>query len=81
MGKIEENRHARFRRLAEARTDRVLDMLDLIGNLSNKSFSETFMLCNLSLSLVKPTLYQGICLLKTPIRELFISELIHQSLH
>ena len=40
MGKIEENRHARFKRLAEARTEKVLDMLDLIGNLSNKSFYE-----------------------------------------
>ena len=34
----QENRHARFKRLAEARTEKVLDMLDLIGNLSNKSF-------------------------------------------
>ena len=40
MDKISENRHARFKRLAEARTDKVLDMLDLIGNLSNKSFYE-----------------------------------------
>lgn len=40
MGKIEENRNARFKRLAEARTEKVLDMLDLIGNLSNKSFYE-----------------------------------------
>ena len=40
MGKVEENRHARFKRLAEARTEKVLDMLDLIGNLSNKSFYE-----------------------------------------
>ena len=40
MGKIEENRHARFKRLAEARTEKVLDMIDLIGNLSNKSFYE-----------------------------------------
>ena len=38
MRKIAENRHARFKRLAEARTGKVLDMLDLIGNLSNKSF-------------------------------------------
>ena len=40
MRKIEENRHARFKRLAVARTEKVLDMLDLIGNLSNKSFYE-----------------------------------------
>lgn len=40
MDKIKENRHSRFKRLAEARTDKVLDMLDLIGNLSNKSFYE-----------------------------------------
>lgn len=40
MDKLSENRHARFKRLAEARTDKVLDMLDLIGNLSNKSFYE-----------------------------------------
>ena len=40
MSKIEENRHTRFKRLAEARTEKVLDMLDLIGNLSNKSFYE-----------------------------------------
>lgn len=40
MGNIVENRHARFKRLAEARTEKVLDMLDLIGNLSNKSFYE-----------------------------------------
>lgn len=29
-----------FKRLAEARTEKVLAMLDLIGNLSNKSFYE-----------------------------------------
>ena len=40
MANITENRHTRFRRLAEARTEKVLDMLDLIGNLSNKSFYE-----------------------------------------
>lgn len=40
MKKIEETRHVRFKRLAEARTEKVLDMLDLIGNLSNKSFYE-----------------------------------------
>lgn len=40
MEKIKETRHTRFKRLAEARTDKVLNMLDLIGNLSNKSFYE-----------------------------------------
>ena len=40
MGNIKETRHSRFKRLAEARTEKVLDMLDLIGNLSNKSFYE-----------------------------------------
>ena len=40
MGKIEENRRSRFKRLAEARTEKVLNMIDLIGNLSNKSFYE-----------------------------------------
>jgi len=34
MDKKREN----FKRLAEARTDKVLAMIDLIGNLSNKSF-------------------------------------------
>ena len=29
-----------FKRMAEARTEKVLDMLDLIGNLSNSSFYE-----------------------------------------
>lgn len=29
-----------FKRLAEARTEKVLAMIDLIGNLSNKSFYE-----------------------------------------
>lgn len=32
-----ETRHDRFKRLAEARTGKVLDMLDLLGNLSNRS--------------------------------------------
>ncbi|MBR6124565.1 hypothetical protein IKQ19_13390 [Candidatus Saccharibacteria bacterium] len=40
MKTIQENRHSRFKRLAEARTEKVLGMLDLIGNLSNKSFYE-----------------------------------------
>ncbi len=35
-----ENKHARFKRLAEARTEKIMDMLDLLGNLSNKSFYE-----------------------------------------
>lgn len=33
-----EDKHLRFKRLAEARTQKVLDTIDLIGNLSNKSF-------------------------------------------
>ena len=33
-------KHKNFKRIAEARTEKVLDMLDLIGNLSNKSFYE-----------------------------------------
>lgn len=32
-----ENRHEKFTRLAEARTSKVLETIDLIGNLSNKS--------------------------------------------
>lgn len=35
-----ENKHSKFKRLAEARTEKVINMLDLIGNLSNKSFYE-----------------------------------------
>ena len=33
-----KNRKDNFKRLAEARTEKVLSMIDLIGNLSNKSF-------------------------------------------
>ena len=33
-------KHKNFTRIAEARTEKVLDMLDLIGNLSNTSFYE-----------------------------------------
>lgn len=36
----EETKKEKFKRLAEARTTRVLDTLDLIGNLSNTSFYE-----------------------------------------
>ena len=32
-----ENKHEKFTRLAEARTSKVLETIDLIGNLSNKS--------------------------------------------
>lgn len=35
-----EKKHERFKRLASARTEKVLDMIDLIGNLANKSFYE-----------------------------------------
>jgi len=34
---MRENRHARFIRLAEARTNKVIEMIRLIGNCSNKS--------------------------------------------
>lgn len=33
-------KHKNFKRLAESRTEKALDMIDLIGNLSNKSFYE-----------------------------------------
>ena len=33
-------KHKNFKRIAEARTEKVLNMIDLIGNLSNKSFYE-----------------------------------------
>lgn len=32
-----ETRRDKFKRLAEARTNKVIDMVELIGNLSNKS--------------------------------------------
>ena len=35
-----EDKKTRFKRLAEARTNKVLDTIDLIGNLSNTSFYE-----------------------------------------
>lgn len=36
---MEQNiKHKNFKRIAEARTEKALDMLDLIGNLSNTSF-------------------------------------------
>ena len=35
-----ETKHQNFQRIAEARTEKILDMLDLIGNLSNTSFYE-----------------------------------------
>ena len=34
----ESQKQANFKRLAEARTEKILDQLDLIGNLSNTSF-------------------------------------------
>ena len=34
----ETQKLANFKRLAEARTEKILDQLDLIGNLSNTSF-------------------------------------------
>ena len=32
-----KNKHDCFKRLAESRTNKILDMLNLLGNLSNKS--------------------------------------------
>jgi len=40
MGKKEETKHDKFIRLAEARTSKALNMIELIGNLSNRSFYE-----------------------------------------
>lgn len=34
------DKKANFKRIAEARTEKVLAMIDLLGNLSNKSFYE-----------------------------------------
>lgn len=36
MGK-EENKNEKFRRLALSRTNKIIDMVDLLGNLSNRS--------------------------------------------
>ena len=36
----QSTKHKNFKRIAEARTEKVLDMLDLIGNLANTSFYE-----------------------------------------
>lgn len=35
--KIDESKHDKFVRLAEARTNKIIDMIGLLGNLSNKS--------------------------------------------
>lgn len=35
-----ESKKERFKRLAEARTEKILDMIELLGNLSNGSFYE-----------------------------------------
>lgn len=35
---VVENKKDRFKRLAEARTEKILNMIDLLGNLSNGSF-------------------------------------------
>jgi len=37
MGKIQETKRDRFVRLAEARTNKIIDMLQLLGNCSNTS--------------------------------------------
>lgn len=36
MGKINENSEGRFKRIAEVRTNAVLDRLRILGNLSNR---------------------------------------------
>ncbi len=35
--KMEETRHERFQRIAESRTNRIIDQLRLLGNCSNRS--------------------------------------------
>ena len=37
MAKIEETKREKFVRLAEARTNKIIDMLQLLGNCSNSS--------------------------------------------
>ncbi len=37
MGKIQETKREKFVRLAEARTNKIIDMLQLLGNCSNTS--------------------------------------------
>lgn len=37
MGKIQESKRDKFVRLAEARTNKIIDMLQLLGNCSNTS--------------------------------------------
>ena len=37
MRYTQESKHECFKRLAEKRTNKILDMIDLIGNLSNKA--------------------------------------------
>lgn len=37
MGKIKETKRDKFVRLAEARTNKIIDMLQLLGNCSNTS--------------------------------------------
>ena len=37
MGKIQETKRDKFVRLAEARTNKIIDMLQLLGNCSNTS--------------------------------------------
>lgn len=34
---MEETKRQKFQRLAEARTNRIIEQLDILGNLSNKS--------------------------------------------
>ena len=37
---MSQEKQEKFRRLAEARTNKIIDMIDLLGNLSNKSHYE-----------------------------------------
>lgn len=39
-GKKDESKHEKFVRLAEARTNKIIDTLQLLGNCSNKAFYE-----------------------------------------
>ena len=37
---MEETKRQKFQRLAEARTNRIIEQLDILGNLSNRSIYE-----------------------------------------
>ena len=48
--KAEESKHEKFVRLAEARTNKIIDTLQLLGNCANTSSSEIYRLLPLCLS-------------------------------